>query len=212
MTLAQRQELLYDFEAYKHPIPVDLPLIVLAQGRWANDRACHPCLLWWTRRTIACESVDALHRVVVPSKCHTDAALWCCCVRRSLLRDCISLRVPHNPTRPQPTPAEVLAAAAAQPAAQEQQQGQGSSQGDTLAAVRAYLGAARGEEEYSLGEGVAGQLEQYFVENRRRGAGAGAGAGPGAAQAGGAAGAQQGAGEGGITAEDFHLRLAVSPG
>lgn len=36
VTLAQRQELLYDFETYKHPIPVDMPLIVLAQGRWGG--------------------------------------------------------------------------------------------------------------------------------------------------------------------------------
>ncbi|KXZ44175.1 hypothetical protein GPECTOR_71g536 [Gonium pectorale] len=33
MNLARRQELLYNFESYMHPVPVDLPLVVLTQGR-----------------------------------------------------------------------------------------------------------------------------------------------------------------------------------
>lgn len=34
MAVCLKQELLYDFETFQHPVPVDLPVIVLTDGRW----------------------------------------------------------------------------------------------------------------------------------------------------------------------------------
>ena len=34
MALARQQELMYDYETFKHPVPVDLPIIVLTEGRY----------------------------------------------------------------------------------------------------------------------------------------------------------------------------------
>eukprot|EP00198_Chlamydomonas_reinhardtii_P000712 XP_001690047.1 predicted protein [Chlamydomonas reinhardtii] len=185
MTLARQQELLYDFETFQHPVPLDLPLIVLTQGR-------------------------------------------------SLLRDCLPLRLPLTATQPFPSAEAVLASGGRPPAAASPATSPPSSFGGAaiepaatpvatanvsmgdgaatasaaaaadvdLAAVRSYLAAARAEQGYELAEGMAQVLEQWFVGQRRAAQAHQQGQGP---QQG-----QGGAADGGMTPEEFHLKLTLA--
>ncbi|KAG2449005.1 hypothetical protein HYH02_005759 [Chlamydomonas schloesseri] len=200
LALARQQELLYDFETFQHPVPLDLPLIVLTQGR-------------------------------------------------SLLRDCLPLRLPLTATQPFPSAKAVLASRGCPPAADSPNTSPPTSSGGAaaapnaaaaaagagivvpmgdgaagasaaeasasaagvddvaLTAVRSYLAAARAEQGYELAEGMAQVLEQWFV-GQRRAAQAQAQAQPHQGQQQGRQ--QGGAAEGGMTPEEFHMKLTLA--
>lgn len=274
MTLARQQELLYDFETFQHPVPLDLPLIVLTQGRCGTRTSCVPGLpaqswgnggvgrsrgamawrfgcsmavsscrgvsLWLLGgklRGVGCWPVTQHHLQgsTVPRWLHhADRALapppiLC----RSLLRDCLPLRLPLTATQPFPSAEAVLASGGRPPAAASPATSPPSSFGGAaiepaatpvatanvsmgdgaatasaaaaadvdLAAVRSYLAAARAEQGYELAEGMAQVLEQWFVGQRRAAQAHQQGQGP---QQG-----QGGAADGGMTPEEFHLKLTV---
>ncbi len=127
--------------------------------------------------------------------------------RRSLLADCLSVRLPLNATRAFP-PADDVRAAARSAAGRHGAAAAASAVcpgepnlADALPAIRAYLAAARDEAygDYGMDDVMPSVLESYFVAQRA--------AAPGQAQ-----GAQGGGGADGFSPEDFHMQLSVSCG
>ncbi|GIL43939.1 hypothetical protein Vafri_1523 [Volvox africanus] len=144
--VSRRQELMYDFETFHHPVPVDLPLIILTEGRSLLRDSVHVRIpLNATQPFPTAEEVLA---VANGGTCRaTDAS---------------GADTPMAPANRTANPVSAATTDDADNLAVE------------LEAVRCYLADARtATEGYELADGMSAVLEQYFVDARQQEAGGG---------------------------------------
>ncbi|GLC58233.1 hypothetical protein PLESTB_001336100 [Pleodorina starrii] len=180
--VSRQQELPYDFETFQHPVPVDLPLILLTEGRSLLRDSVH------VRVPLnATQPLPGAEEILAAA--HGSDLLAAVAAEPGIVA------TTTTETAADASMMDGAASAAAIPAAE-------------LAAVRSYLAAARAPDGYGMAEGMPAVLEQYFVDARRPEAGGGGGTG--AAAGAGANPAAAAAGGGGMTAEEFHTKLTLA--
>ncbi|GFR39843.1 hypothetical protein Agub_g339 [Astrephomene gubernaculifera] len=186
MAVARQQELMYDFETYQHPVPVDLPLIVMTQGRSLLRDSLR--IRVPLNATQPFPSAEAILAAVTPNSATAPAAGG----------DNGDVAMTSTDAASSSAPSAAAAAHSAVAAAE-------------LPAVRSFLAAARaGHDGYELAEGMSSVLEQYFVNARRSAAGAAAAGGDGAPAGGNGAAAAAAGGGDVMSAEEFHLKLTLA--
>ncbi|GLI69999.1 hypothetical protein VaNZ11_014733 [Volvox africanus] len=143
--VSRRQELMYDFETFHHPVPVDLPLIILTEGRSLLRDSVHVRIP--LNATQPFPTAEEVLTIVNGGTCRATGA--------------------DTPMAPDDgsTAANPVSAVATDDAGKLAVE---------LAAVRCYLADARtATEGYELADGMSAVLEQYFVDARRQEAGGG---------------------------------------